>query len=266
MARAPAYAALTASTERATADHKAEISAAAVESGADFAGACAGGERERIGGAVADLPGPYRNSLPGEVGPRLRQHRRFLLFALGRCRVEHHREGLVALARCRNRLAHGIEVEEAGPRRDDHQGCGTDRLLHHHPHGRCGVDEHPLVAFDRGEGDGPVDPAHGALQRRLAVDAQGMPQRERALRIGIYDETALPGVMGASSEMRGQRALSGTAFARRERDDIHFRLSPDGQIMRACIRMVNAWLKLPRSDPSPLAAAFRRFSVAAGTS
>jgi hypothetical protein len=62
---------------------------------------------------------------------------------------------------------------------------------------------HPLVAFDRGEGDGPVDPAHRALQCRLAAGAQGMPERHRALRIGIDDEATVTSGVPESGEMRG---------------------------------------------------------------
>ena len=48
-----------------------------------------------------------------------------------------------------------------------------------------------------------------------------MPERERALRIGVDDQAFAALAMGGGGKMRGQRGLAGAALARSKRDDVH---------------------------------------------
>ena len=156
-----------------------------------------------------------------EIGARLRDQRGVLVVAPHRRGVDDDRIGLVALARGLHRLAHRIEIEEAGPRRDQHQGRGADRLLHHHPHGRRGVDEHRVEALDHRKRDRAFEAALGRDELQPLARAPRMPELERALRVGVDDEHALARDLRLGGKLRGQRALARAALAGRQRDDIH---------------------------------------------
>ncbi len=146
--RAPAWARLIASTERSIADHSRAISSLQAESPLHLARARPCGERAEECRALADLARPHRHRQPLELGPRQGDCRRFLVLALDRGGIDHHRVGLVEFARGRDRLAHGGEIEKSRAHRNDHHGRGADRLLHHQPGRRRGVDEDPFVAVE----------------------------------------------------------------------------------------------------------------------
>jgi hypothetical protein len=131
-----------------------------------------------------------------------------------------------SLARGRNRLARGIKIEDPGPRRDEHEGSGANGFLHDHPCGGCSIDEYPFVAFDRSKSNRALDAARGALERRPALPAQGVPKSHRALGIGVDHQRAAAAGMGAGCQMRRQGALAGAAFARCERNNVHREPSP----------------------------------------
>src|SRR5262249_7738726 len=76
-------------------------------------------------------------------------------------------------------------------------------------------------AFDGSIGERAINPARRALNRWLAVGAQGLPESERALRIGIHQQAAAAGGMGTGGKVGGERALAGTTLARSERDELH---------------------------------------------
>src|SRR6185369_3368561 len=117
-------------------------------------------------------------------------------------------------------------------------------------HGRRGVDEDVVGALDHREGERALEPALGRDQLRQAVLAQRMPQRERALRIGVDDGDALAAGVGLRGELGGERALAGAALAGRERDDVHA-ATPclwlrDGGADMVNQRLIWAGPKLPR--------------------
>src|SRR5712692_9922245 len=86
-----------------------------------------------------------------------------------------------------------------------------------------------------------------------------MPERERALRIGVNDETAAAGGVGAGREMRGERALAGAALAGGERDDVHGSAPWLGGPVDPAAGMVNEGLngsRIPALSPPQLKRAF----------
>ena len=70
------------------------------------------------------------------------------------------------------------------------------------------VDEHPFDAVALGGSDDAADGIHRGLDRRLVGAAQFVPERKRALRIGIDQQNGLRCLVNMGSEMSCQGTLS----------------------------------------------------------
>ena len=112
-----------------------------------------------------------------------------------------------------DRVLHRIDVEHAGPRRNDDHGRIADRIVDDSGGVRRRVDENPFVAGAPGRRDNLADRAACGLERRLVGAAQLVPERQRPLRITVDEKTGLRRLMDVCGKMSRQGALARASFA-----------------------------------------------------
>src|ERR1700712_5441104 len=148
-----------------------------------FPRAFAVAERHQEIGTIGDLAAPDRCPELGQRFTRYGDDRAFRVVAAGRSAVEHDGIGFARGAAGQNGFLHGVDVEYARTRRDDHHGGGLDGILHHSRQIGGRIDEDPLEALALRGGDDPADRIDCGLDLRLVGVPDRGPPWQAALRV-----------------------------------------------------------------------------------
>src|SRR5262249_36215316 len=111
------------------------------------------------------------------------------------------------------------------------------------------VDEGPLDAGLLGRLDVLRDPAGAVAQRRLPGRAQPVPERQRALGVGVDQQGAARGPARVRGDVRAQPALARAALARSKDYDVH-RSEPQTSLNNRQIAVVLRFVTSEKCAPA----------------